>query len=254
MPGSAGIEAAQLIQVERCRWAQIQWLPDAVQNQFVRLFGYSRTRGKWVDFMETGKDKVKKICEILRRETLEPAMGEAQSILEEAHAKAALIIEEARHKAAQIMLETEKELEKKQAIFKASLQQGARQSIEWLKQEIEGRLFNQNLAEILTKSTTSPQVIADLISAVVKAVEDEGLETDLSAVIPSVVDARVVNELLGKKIVEKLKEKSVLIGTMKGGVEVKLHKDKITVDISESALLELMTRYIRKDFHKFFFK
>ncbi|NGX38396.1 MAG: V-type proton ATPase subunit E [Chlamydiae bacterium] len=203
--------------------------------------------------VESGKDKVKKICEILRKETLEPAIGEAKGILSDAKKNADQIVQEAKNKAAKLIGDAEREIEKQQTIFKASLNQGARQSIEWLKQEIEGRLLNQNLSEMIAKSTCSPQVLADMVTAVVKAVEDEGLETDLSAIIPSAVEAHAVNELLGKEVLEKLKEKSVLIGPKKGGIEVKLHKDNITIDLSESALLELMTRYVRKDFHQFFF-
>ncbi len=203
--------------------------------------------------VDTGKDKVRQICDVLRRETLEPAMNKAESVVAEAKTKADQIVAEAKVKAEAMVLDAEKEIEKKQAIFKASLNQGARQSIEWLKQEIEERLLNRNLMKLIGDSTSSPQVLADMVAAVVKAVEQEGLETDLSAVIPSVVEARTVNELLGKEVLEKLKEKSVLIGSQKGGVEVKLHKENITIDLTDSALFELMTRYIRKDFQQFFF-
>jgi len=95
--------------------------------------------------------------------------------------------------------------------------------------------------------------LADLVKALIKAVEDEGLATDLSAVIPSSTSAESINELLGKELVNQLKEKSVLIGPMKGGVELKLHKEKITIDMTDTALLELLLDYVRKDFHKYFF-
>lgn len=202
---------------------------------------------------ETGKEKVKKICEILRKETLEPAMGEAKKILDDAHATSAKLIIEAKAKAAKLIVDAEEEIEKKQKVFNASLHQGARQSIEWLKQEIQEQILNKNLVKLIEKSTSTPEILSKMISAVVKAIEEEGLEGDLSAVIPASVEARAVNELLGKEILGKLKEKSVLIGPMKGGVELKLHKENITIDLSDSAILELMTRYVRKDFHKFFF-
>ncbi|NGX39310.1 MAG: V-type proton ATPase subunit E [Chlamydiae bacterium] len=203
--------------------------------------------------VETGKDKVKKICEVLRKETLEPAMTEAQEILDNAKVKAEQIIEEARSKAAKIKADAEKETEKKQKIFQSSLSQGGRQSLEWLKQEIEQRLLNQNLAKLIDKASSTPEVLAKMIEAVIGAIKAEGLEADLSAIIPASVEARAVNELLGKELLDSLKEKSVLIGTMKGGIEMKLHKENITIDISDTALLDLMTRYVRKDFHKFFF-
>jgi len=206
-----------------------------------------------METVETGKDKVKKICEVLRRETLEPAMEEAQSVVDLAEEKAEQVLKNAREKAAQILKEGDDELKKKQAVFEASLKQGARQSVEWLKQEIEEKLLNGNLLKLITKSTSGQEVLADLVKALIKAVEDEGLATDLSAVIPSSTSAESINELLGKELVNQLKEKSVLIGPMKGGVELKLHKEKITIDMTDTALLELLLDYVRKDFHKYFF-
>lgn len=206
-----------------------------------------------MDAIETGKDKVKKICEVLRKETIEPAIAEAKNILQTAQNNADLIIEEARAKAAKIIHEAERDIDKKYAVFKTALNQGARQSIEWLKQEIEERLLHHNLGEMISKASSNPKVLSEMIKAVVKAVEEEGLETDLSAVIPGAVDPQEVNALLGKDLLEKLKEKSVLLGPKKGGVEVKLHKEHITIDLSDTALLELMTQYVRKDFHQYFF-
>lgn len=202
---------------------------------------------------DTGKDKVKKICEVLRKETIEPAIDEARGILEEAHSKGEAIIRDAKAKADKMLADADAEIEKRQNVFRASLNQGARQSIEWLKQEIEERLLNQHLAEMIVKSTADPKLLADMVSAIVKAIADEGLDTDLSAVIPSSVEPRQVNELIGKGVLDKLKEKSVIIGPKKGGIEIKLHKENVTIDLSDAALLELMTRYVRKDFHQFFF-
>ena len=203
--------------------------------------------------VDTGRDKVKQICEVLRKETLEPAIDEAKGILDDAHKKGQQIVAEAKDKAAKMIADAEREIEKKYGVFKASLNQGARQAIEWLKQEIEERLLNRNLASMIAKATSTPQVLADMVSAVIKAVEEEGLETELSVIIPASIEPRQVNELLGKELLELLKEKSVIVGPKKGGIEMKLHKENITIDISNSALLELMTRYIRKDFHKYFF-
>lgn len=206
-----------------------------------------------MESVETGKDKVKKICEILRRDTLEPAMQEAESIIADARKKAEGILKEAKEKAEKRRSDAEEEIKKKQEIFETSLSQGSRQTLQWLKQEIEQRLINETLQELIIKETTKPQVLSKLISALVKAIQEEGLETDLSAIIPTVVDVEDVNKLLGKEIIAKLKEKSVILGSLKGGTEIKWHKEKVTIDISDSALFELIKRYIRKDFLKFFF-
>lgn len=203
--------------------------------------------------LETGKDKIKKICDVLRKDTLEPALQEAEAIIEDARTRADQILEEARKSASDMHAKTEKEIVKKQEIFQASLSHGARQTIDWLKQEIEQQLFYPGLYSLIVKSTSSPEILASLIKAIIKSIEAEGIKTDISAVIPSTVEARKVNELLGKEVLEKLREKSVLLGSMKGGIEVKLHKENISIDITDNALIELLKRFIRKDYHQFFF-
>lgn len=203
--------------------------------------------------VDTGKDKVKKICEVLRRETLEPALSEAKLILDDAHEKGKEIVEEAKKRAKALLDEAQKEIEKKESIFQVSIKQGARQATEWLRQEIEERLLTHNLSEILKGGMSNPDVVARLVNAVVAAIEKEGVSADLSALIPTAVSPREVNELLGKHVLERLREKSVIVGPSKGGIEIKLHKEKITLDLTTEALLELMTRYVRKDFHQLFY-
>ena len=122
-----------------------------------------------------------------------------------------------------------------------------------LKQSIEEKLFDQELAKLITKHTHDPKVLSQLITAVVKAIEKDGLEANLSIYVPAAVPARDVNTLLAHEILEKLKEKSVLVGPFTGGIEVKLHKENITVDITDSALKELVANYIRKDFREMIF-
>lgn len=202
---------------------------------------------------ETGSEKVKRICEALRKETLEPAMEEAELLIARAKEEAESIVSKAKSQAEGMVGEAQTEIDKRRNVFHASMQQGCRQTLEQLKQQIEQRLFNQALFEKVAKKTSSPDVLAKLITAIVEAIEKEGLAADLSAIIPSSVPAREVNELLAKEVLEKLREKSVILGPMKGGVEVKLHQEKITVDLSDKALRELVGGFIRKDLREILF-
>jgi len=65
-----------------------------------------------MEAVETGKDKVKKICEVLRKETLEPALQEAEGIVGEANGKAEAILEQAKAKAQMMIQEAERTLKK----------------------------------------------------------------------------------------------------------------------------------------------
>jgi len=203
--------------------------------------------------LESGKDKVKKICEVLKKETIEPAQREAKEMLQEAESRANAIIFEAHEQARLIEQEAKKEIEKERNVFQSSLNQACKQTLEYLKQEIENNLFHKELAAVIAKKTQDPQVLAQLVEALIMGIQKEGLETDLSAFVSSAVSASAVNSLLGHNVLARLKEQAVVIGPMQGGVAIKLHKDNITLDMTDIALKDLVARYIRKDFRSMIF-
>jgi V/A-type H+-transporting ATPase subunit E len=203
--------------------------------------------------LEKGQDKIQKICDKLRRETLEPAEQEAQRILEEARKKADAIRAEAEFHAEQLLKQARGQIEQERNVFHSALQQAAKQTIEGLRQEIEHKLFNEELQNILEKQLADPKIIAELINGIVKAIEKEGLTTDLTAVIPRLISPDDVNALLIENVRKRLKGKPLEIGTFAGGAQVKLHGKKMTIDLSDQAVKELLAQYIRKDFRKLIF-
>lgn len=203
--------------------------------------------------MDKGKEKVKKICDILRRDTLEPAQREAEEIVARARLEAEGFIAEARLLAQKIEEEARAETERQKRVLHSSLVQAAQQVIESLKQRIEEKLFVPGLARLLAEPMRDPQVLAQLIQAVVQAIHKEGLEANLSVYVPAVVPPKAVNALLAGEILNQLKEKSVLVGPMTGGIEVRLHDENVTVDISDLTIKEMVASYIRKDFRELLF-
>ena len=204
--------------------------------------------------METGKDKVKKICDVLRKETLEPSQKQAEKLLDQANLEAHEIIAEAHRKKEQLLADAKEQIERERAIFESSLSQTSRQVIEALKQEIKEKVFHKELLHLLKNEMSKPEVLSRLINAVIGAIEKEGIESNLSVYIPEAVPAREVNALLLQNILDKLQEKSVLLGPISGGIALKLHDKNITIEITDSALEELIERYSRRDFHEIIFK
>ena len=203
--------------------------------------------------LEKGQDKIQKICDKLRHETLEPAKKEAQEILAEARKKAETIKEEAERHAAQLIKQAKGQIEQERNVFYSSLQQAAKQTVEGLRQEIEHRLFNEELQHVLEKQLADPKIIAEIINGIVKAIEKEGLATDITAVIPRIVSAEDVNALLLEGIRRRLQNKPLELGSFAGGAQVKLHGKKMTLDLSDQAIKELLANYVRKDFRKLIF-
>lgn len=203
--------------------------------------------------LEKGGEKIKKICEAIREETIAPAKDEAQAIVQEAKAERERIVRQAEHEAKGIIANARKQIEQEKKVFETSLSQAARQSVEVLKQDIEKQLFNLELVDLVDKGTSSPNVVASLIAAIVQALSQEGLDADLEALIPRSVKASDVNKLLAENILKRLRTQTVEIGSFNGGAQVRLRGKQMTLDISDSALVELLTGFLREDFRKLFF-
>jgi V/A-type H+-transporting ATPase subunit E len=204
--------------------------------------------------LEKGKDTVKKICDVLRKETLEPAKIEADEMVQRARQEAETLLIETQKLIDKMLADARDEIQREKNVFQASLNQACKQALSYLKLEVEEKLFNRRLGELLSQQTRDPKVIAALVTAVVKALDKEGTEADLSVAISSSVPAREVNLLLAKEIIERLKEKSVLVSSIGGGIEVKIHQNNMTLDLTDAALKELIARYIRKDFREVLFE
>jgi V/A-type H+/Na+-transporting ATPase subunit E len=201
--------------------------------------------------VETGRDKVKKICEVLRRETLEPAEHEAGALLEKARIEAAVIIREAERRAEEIEKKAQEEANMLRTRTHSSLQHACKQTLETLRQTIIDKLLHPELAKWLGSGLKDSKVLASVIEAVVKGIEKEGIACDLQVYIAADVPARDVNALLAPQVIKRLREKGVLVGTFAGGIQVKLVGENLTIDLSD--LTELLCSYVSKDFREMFF-
>ena len=201
---------------------------------------------------EQAQDKIKRICSALRDETLEPAQKEAESIIRDAREQAEKIIAEANKAAEKLASSAKLEIEREKNVFHSSLQQASKQSVEALRQEIENKFFNKNLYELIKKNGADPQLIANLINAIAKSIEKDGLRANLTALIPEVISAKQVNELLLQDVLKVLQNQTVDLGDFAAGAQMKL--DKESIDISEHAIKELLASHVvRKDFRKMVF-
>jgi len=203
--------------------------------------------------LETGKDKIQKICDSLRKETLEPAKQEAREIIENSHLQAAEVVGEAQKRAAALIQAAEREIDEKRKVFQASLNLACRQGIEQLKQKIENELFDKELANLMGKEMGDPKVIANLLNAFMRSMEDKGVEEDFVAVIPKGISPRSINELLTAKTLERLRGHTVTVGDFAGGVQIQMKGRQITIDISDAVVRELIAQYIRRDFRDLVF-
>lgn len=203
--------------------------------------------------MESGKQKIQKICDLLKEKTIEPAQEEAKKIIDEAHKKAEKIIKEAKKTAEHEIENVQTEIEQKQKVFTSSLHLACKQAYEKVRQSIENSLFSKELDKLIFEKFTDTKVLSDLITAMLSAIEKEGMSTDLSVYIPKSVSPRKINELLISRFKDKLREKNVIEGDFEAGVKIKLHDQKLTVSLSENELKDLIANFIHNDFRQVVF-
>lgn len=203
--------------------------------------------------METGGQKVATLCKLLREETLEPAKQEAEKIIETANSQAERIIRDAEARSQEILVKARRQMEQEKRVMLSALQQAGRQSLEALRQDLEDKLFSTELSRVVDKEAGDTAQVAKLLTAIVSALDKEGTATNLEVLVPKTIDAKAFATTLAQQITAKLKGGTVTIGEFFGGAQVKLLDKKMTIDISDKALKELLTRFVRKDFRKTLF-
>lgn len=204
--------------------------------------------------MKSGQEQIQKICEVLRKETLEPAELEAQSLIESAKKKAELIINKAEEEALAIIKKAKEEIHKEQKVFQASLSQSATQTLETLRHEIENNLFDPELEKQIHLEMAKPETIAELIKAVINAIEKEGLAADLEVIIPKLIPAKEVSSFLSDSLFTRLKNKEFTLGDFSGGAKVRIGHKNMTIEVTDSVIKNLVAAYVKSDFRNYIFK
>lgn len=202
----------------------------------------------------SGKNKIQQICDQLKKETLDPAKQEASEIIENAHLQATEIIDKAKSDAQAVLEKVEKDIQKKKEAFDSALAIAAKQGVEALKQQIQSQLFNPELQKLMQEAPKESQLISRLIEVVISALEKEGLGADLSVSIGNKFDPHQVTQELSGNILSALREKEVQLGGFASGMQVKVHKNNVILDFSDSALTDLISQFVRRDFRNFFFE
>lgn len=203
--------------------------------------------------LETDQDKIQQICDILRKDTLDPAEKRASEIVEEAKAEAARIILEAENEADRIVEKAQADSNQQRKVFESSMKQAGQQGVEMLRQQIQESLFAPELEKLIADQSRDPKLIGQMIEAIVNVIDKEGLDSNLIAYIPKNITPKEITQLLVSNVAKKLSADAVEVGAFKGGAKVRLVNKKMTVDMSDDALRELLAAFISKDFRKWVF-
>lgn len=193
--------------------------------------------------LETADNKVKEICEILRKETLEPAQEEVKRILNAAEKEADEIIKRAKEEVLRIRDENKQFLANEMKAHEGSIQLAIRQGISALRQGIE-KIFSGELDLNIERVMGKEDVIAKAISVILGLLEKEGMDSDLKIMVPKHVDVNAICKHLTGEFQEKVQKLAVPIADIKGGAEIKLKEKKMSIDITDVAVKELLASYV----------
>lgn len=204
--------------------------------------------------LEDGRTRIQQISDEIRKNVIEPAKVESANIVQEGEQRKADLIAEGQKEKERLIKEGHDQIAQDKNIFESALEQASRQAVESLKQQIEDSLFNTELQTMIAGGLTEPVVVANIIDVLVKAVEKDGLDTDLNVVIAKSVNPEEVNKILAKRILQKLQKQSVEVGDISGGVKIGVQGKNMSVSLTLDDIKKLLADHLRKDFRKLIFK
>ena len=194
--------------------------------------------------LDTGDEKVKKICEMLRSDTLKPAQDEAKGLIDKAHEEAKRIREEAEKHAQSLLESARKEIEQEKKVFDTNVAMAGKQAIETLKQRVEKEMLSSGVSGVIADALKDGKGAAQLLEALIASVKQAGLDGSLLAELPKHLQASeaVKSVIAGASVT--LKE-GVSIAE---GIKLQVVDSNMTLDFSENALGELLFQFVREDF------
>lgn len=207
-----------------------------------------------MEILDSGKDKVKKICDTLKKQTLDPARQEAKGIVDQAIKDAEKIVKRAKEEAKDIYEENKKKILQEKRAFHSSLNLASLQTIEVLRQEIEENLFNKHIAALFTQATLKEDVVAEFINTIIAALQKEGIDAPLEAWIPRSLSKAQVAEKLSQQVMEKLKDTDLVLSDVTGGAKIKVIDRHLVLEMTDQSLKALFIKFIRDDFRELLFE
>lgn len=196
----------------------------------------------------TGTEKVRRICDLLRKDTLEPAQKEAEILLQAAKEEAQSILLAAQEKIKKQKAEHQENLRQAEAGMHSSIRNAFRLLRDELREGLSDALFSQVLKEKIQQEMQSPKMLAKIVDTLLSSMEKEGLSGDVTVALSSAIDPKKVVEFLLQSSKEKLGSQGLIIkDTIEGGVEVHLKEQEITVSFSNEVLMQELQKFLRPE-------
>ncbi len=203
--------------------------------------------------LEDGKTRIQRICDAIRKDTLEPAKQEAQRLREEGEKQKQDLINEGRKEKERLIEEGRAQIEQEHNVFESSLLQATKQAVENFKQQLETKIFNDELYQLLQGPMSDPMMIVHIIEALIKAIDKDGLAVDLRAEAAKNINPEEVNKLIASRILDRLKKHSIEVGSFAGGAKVSLKDKNMSVSLTLDDAKNILAEFLQKEFRSLIF-
>lgn len=201
-----------------------------------------------------GDERLAAICQMIRNETLEPALREAENLKSIAEREAVKIRAEAKQHAERLLHEARKTMEEEREAFTVSLEQAGKKSVELIKQKVERSLFNPALEQLLDREFSDEKKTATILDLVIENLKSQGIDSDISVSVGSKLSKEAIVKQLAKSTIKSLPADGLQISGHPYGLVVKVADKHLCIEITPESIQELMATFLRGDFRKFLFQ
>ncbi len=201
----------------------------------------------------TSDERLAAICQMIRNETLDPALKEAEHIKQIAEREAARIRAEAKQQAEKLLHEARQQIKEEKEAFEASLHQSAQQLQGVLKEQIEQELFNPSVDHYLSAEFKDTAQIGALMHLILEELSKEGISGDLTAYVGKNLNREEVSKHILKDSLQRLSLGEVQTGHFSSGVVIKIQDHHLAIEITPEAIREIILPFLRPDFRRFLF-
>lgn len=202
---------------------------------------------------EKGSERVQQICDQIRKETLEPALQEAQEVISKARNEEKAILAKANKEASSLLDKTRAQIKKETEVFESSCRQAFDQVKERLQEEISSKLLEQAFHSLVGDQINKTESATHLVQALTSSINSHGQDKDFSIHLSKAIDSDALSKALAQHSKDTVEVQQGNI-QLPNGLSLNVKGDNYRIDVTSESVLELISPYISQRFKNMIFK
>lgn len=196
--------------------------------------------------LPSADSKVQEICDILKKETLDPAQEKANQIVQNAENEAKKRLQEAENQIAALKEQHARDLEREKNTQISAVQLSIQQAVLALRQSVT-EIFTEELQKLFQENLKKSDVCSKIIDALVQAVDKEGLSANLRVILPQSVTIQEILNSLVPAVKKRLEKGGIEVGKQVSGVILEVKDQNLGIAVTDETLLSLLQEGFTKE-------